>query len=764
MINLRPAQEKIIAYRNGRLAVSAVPGSGKTFTLAYLASKLLAEGYALANPFLNPNEDQRVLIVTYLNASVDTFRARVRKNLEELGLPADHGYDVRTLHSLALEIVRVSESGLGPEAAEPTVTDETQTNHFLSQALDNWIEANPEIWRMFEVGDSPREQTRWRDTVLKTARSFIRAAKNERYQAQDIQARLHLPDESVPGSGADSSQVASSPLLFMLAGIYDRYQRILDQQGLLDFDDLIWRATNLLEARPELVSELRRRWPYILEDEAQDSVPLQEVLLSTLTGPGGNWVRVGDPNQAITSTFTAAHPRFFNEFIDRDDVVALPLPNSGRSAPKIFTAANEMVDWVIDHHPVPEVRKNTFRRQHILPAPPGDAQQNPSDAESEIKIKVYKHREDEELPVVARLAAQYAKDNPHHTLAILVPTHSIGYLTAEELDDLEAPYDNLLRGGTREREIATAMNSILAVLANSQDRQALVSSLASLHELGHPAASFPEESLSHLTALLRSVQRPESFLFPWAEDDFIESLPANVASEEEISQIAHFTNFLQKMFEIRTLPIDDLALSIGDELFSVQDARESDLAIAYQLAIVLRYWQEMHPDWRLPELSAELGNLAAGRRGLPLSRPGDYGYEPQPGRITLSTQHSAKGLEWDAVFLVGIDGFWIPGDLDASFYGVHDYYGDLMAESLAQLRFLMQGDSGLYKDLTATDSAHIEIISERLRLLYVGITRARRYLHISRSRATGSVGREKPAEPATVLGLLYSYLKSLNQE
>jgi DNA helicase II / ATP-dependent DNA helicase PcrA len=762
MISLRPAQEKITAYRQGRMAVSAVPGSGKTFTLAHLASNLLAEGYASDNPFLNPYEDQRVLIVTYLNASVDTFRARVRKNLEELGLPPDHGYDVRTLHSLALEIVRVSESGLGIDTAEPTVTDDTQTNLFLGQALDSWIESHPDLWASFEGDESPRGKIRWRDTVLRTARSFIRAAKNERYKVPEIQARLKLSGASGASIETDATQVESSPLQYMLTGIYDRYQRILDLQGVLDFDDLIWRATDLLETRPDLVSELQRRWPYVLEDEAQDSVPLQEVLLSNLTGTDGNWVRVGDPNQAITSTFTAAHPRFFNNFIDRQDVVALPLPNSGRSAPKIITAANKMVDWVIDQHPIPEVRSNTFRRQYILPTPPGDGQENPPDDESDIKIKVYKHREEEELPVVARLAAQYAKDHPHHTLAILVPTHNIGYFTAEQLDNIEASYDNLLRGGTREREIATAMNSLLAILANPQDIRAVVSSLSSLYELGHPAASFPDESLPRLTALLRSIRNPESLIFPWDEEDFVGSLPANVASEEDIKHIINFSNFLRKMFDIRNLPIDDLSLALGDELFSFDHARESDLAIAYQLALVLRYWQEMHPEWRLPELSAELANLAAGRRALPLARPGDYGYEPQPGRITLSTQHSAKGLEWDAVFLVGIDGFWIPSNLDAYFMDVHDAYGDLTAEALAQLRFLMEGDAGLYEKLTPTDSAHIEVISERLRLLYVGITRARRYLHISRSRATGSVGREKPAEPATVLGLLYSYVKSLN--
>ena len=94
--------------------------------------------------------------------------------------------------------------------------------------------------------------------------------------------------------------------------------------------------------------------------------------------------------------------------------------------------------------------------------------------------------------------------------------------------------------------------------------------------------------------------------------------------------------------------------------------------------------------------------------------------------------------------MLGIDGFWIPGDLDAHFMGVDDSFGgNPEAEALAQLRFLMQGDAGLYDDLTATESAHVDVICERLRLFYVGLTRARRYLHISRSRTSGSAGREK---------------------
>ncbi len=748
-LQLRPAQAEILKYENGRLAISAVPGSGKTFTLSLLAAQLIANS-------INVDAGEQILIVTYLNASVDTFRARIRKRLDEMGLPAA-GFDVRTLHSLALEIVRLSSSGL--DDSDPDVLDEVRSANALAIAVDGWIETHPDEWHAFLPDNSPQMRARWRQITERTARAFIRTAKNERYLPEDILGRLEtgrLETDSL------QSPISQSPLLHMMAGIYGRYQSILTRQATLDFDDLIWQATNLIEQRPDFAAELRRRWPYVLEDEAQDSVPLQEVLLEQLTGHDGNWVRVGDPNQAITSTFTAAHPRFFNAFNDRPDVVSLPLPNSGRSAPLIIGAANTLLHWVMDKHPVLEVRENTFRRQDILPTPPGDAQPNPPDSEAGIRIKVYKHREDEELPDIARLANAYAKKYPERTLAILVPTNQTGHTLAEHLDELDADYDNLLRGGTREREIAAAMHAILAILADPLDTKALVNVHASLHALEHPAAaaSFDEDGLSRFHTLLRSVYRPEDLLFPRTDGDAARALPANVASEMDLELVERLAEFLRRAFALRPLPIDDLALALGDELFAHGEVHEADLAIAYQIAAVLRRWRDTQPDWRLPELAAELESVAEGRRKLPVTTPADIGYEPEPGRITLTTQHSAKGLEWDAVFLVGIDGFWIPGNLDASFLGVHDFLGgDPEAEAAAQLRFLMEGESGLYDGRSATESAHIDIISERLRLLYVGITRARRYLHLSRSRATRQYNKERDAEPATVMGVLYRYLK-----
>lgn len=775
-LTLRPAQEEVLAYSGGRMAVSAVPGSGKTFTLTLLATRLIADGR------INAETDQQVLVVTFLNTSVDTFRARIRKQLLDMGLP-DAGYDVRTLHSLALEIVRWAGETPGDELA---VLDDMQSRQILEGSVDGWINDNVRLWEMF-LPESNREYSpqmiaRWRDITANTAAAFIRAAKNDRFTPDAILATIRERYDEQEGS-EEEPNVARSPLMHMLAGIYSRYQAALARQGGLDYDDLIWRAADLLDHRPDLVVSLRNRWPYILEDEAQDSVPLQEALLDQLTGPEGNWVRVGDPNQAITSTFTAAHPRFFSRFIDRPDVTAKTLPNSGRSAPLIIGAANAMLNWTIDNHPVPEVRRDAFRRQDILPTPPGDSQPNPPDSEAAMRIRVYRHREDDELPAVAQLAVEYTRQRPDHTIAILVPTHVTGYSIAQHLDALDANYDNLLRGSGREREVAAAIHAVLSVLANPLDTKALQaahSGLSELRETG-PVYEIDGENDSHFQALLRSVYRPESILFPREDESIADILPAGVATEEDIDRLERLAGFLRGNFDLRTLPIDDLTLALADALFAPRSgaaetddtSQELNLAIAYQIASLLRQWREAQPDWRLPELVAQLQSVATGRRALNVMRD-DSGYDPKPGRITLTTQHSGKGLEWDAVFLVGIDGMWIPGTLDAPFMGVHDFLGgDPNAEATAQLAYLMGSrgaeerrnggeavsQSPLYLDRTATESAHIEVICERLRLLYVGVTRARRFLQISRSRATRRANREQESEPATVLGVLYRYLQ-----
>ena len=93
MFKPRPGQIEVLSYTNGRMGISAVPGSGKTHTLSCLASQLVAD------PRLQ--EDQEVLIVTLVNSAVQNFSSRIAAFINEKGLLPNLGYRVRTLHGLA---------------------------------------------------------------------------------------------------------------------------------------------------------------------------------------------------------------------------------------------------------------------------------------------------------------------------------------------------------------------------------------------------------------------------------------------------------------------------------------------------------------------------------------------------------------------------------------------------------------------------------------------------------------------------------------
>ena len=763
MSALRPAQQRILEYESGYMAVTAVPGSGKTFTLTRLATQLVLQGKLEA--------EQQILIVTYLNTSVENFKKGIRKRLTVLEkVPDDYEqfFDIRTLHSLGLEILRYAGISDEQNGSSVDVTDEVRANYFMGQAVDSWIDANRDEWERFLPNETPQARAQWRQISENMARNFIRMAKNNQYAPAQIVSRLEANREEMPW-------------VWMLAGIYDQYQRILDRQGAFDFNDLILQAVRDLERRPQLAEQLQKRWRYILEDEAQDSIPLQEVLLRQLAGKNGNLVRVGDPNQAITTTFTAAHPRYLKQFMRQPNVRVFPLPNSGRCAPIIFGAANELVRWVSEKHSVPEVREHTFLPQWIEPTPPGDAQPNPDHIGDGIRLKVYKNQEDEELPAIAQLANQFVTKYPDYTVAILVPTHRLGHIIAGYLDTLKVDYDNLLRGGARVREVAAALHAVLAVLAEPLQIRHLMEAYHALQAVEHPSAlpAFENDAdKGRFDAILRSIVQLELLLYPNFEEDLLNALPAKIGTEADLHRLERFAQFLQTVFSLRTLPIADLTLTLSDAIFATHRQldevnialHDRDLDVAYQIATTLQRWQDSQPMWRLPDLVANLADVARGRQSLRVATAGtNEGFEPQPGRITLATQHGAKGLEWDAVFLVGIDGRWIPKDLDGYFQGVYDFLGgeDPSADVLAQLEALMaeEGDedlqlnAGIYPGRTATQSAHIDIISERLRLLYVGITRARRYLHISRSRTTRRRGMEQPTEPASALAAIYYYLK-----
>src|SRR5512137_808518 len=274
------------------MGVSAVPGSGKTSTLSYLAAQLVKE---------HIHDDQEVLIVTFTNSGVDNFNRRIREFLNrEQGLIPDIGYRVRTLHGLANDIIHEHPALLGlPEDFQ--IADERESNEILNEIVASWVRANPQALEEFiaeTVSEDRRrwvERERWPDLVRTIATSFIRRAKDLSATPADL--RQKLPDWH------GDWRLARTGL-----EIYEDYQRALAYRGMVDFDDLVRLALEALQIDAGLVARLQARWPYILEDEAQDSSELQEKILRILASPPAqNWVRVGDPNQSINTTFTTSN-------------------------------------------------------------------------------------------------------------------------------------------------------------------------------------------------------------------------------------------------------------------------------------------------------------------------------------------------------------------------------------------------------------------------------------------------------------------------
>jgi len=730
----RPAQEAVLAYTGGKMGVSAVPGSGKTWTLSQLAARLVIAG-RLA-------DEQEVLVVTLVNSAVNNFERRVKRFIQQEGL-LPIGVRVRTLHGLSHDIAR-ERPGLVGLASDFQIIDERTSQEILQEAATTWLRAHPYALDDYVQPDMEERRVewvrrdRWPDVVTSVAGSFIRQAKD--LQLTPPELRLRLEQLSWP-----------LPLAEMGLAIYTDYQRALAFRGGVDFDDLIRLALLALRLDEEFLARLRARWPYILEDEAQDSSRLQQEILALLAGPEGNWVRVGDPNQAIYETFTTANPRYLREFIRREEVQERELPDSGRSMPSIIALANRLIDWTRSEHPVTAARE-ALSLPHIRPTPPDDPQPNPPDAPEKVVLMTTAYTPQEEINAVVKSVASWAAaqaalpEEERETLAVLVPRNTRGFEVERMLEGESIPHHSLLRSTPSTRKTAGALGNVLNYLADPTSAR----KLATVYRVWRRVETDEAEVLAlrkEVAGLLRKCPHLEAYLWPHAEHDWLATLEPTSALLEEL---AAFREQVCRWQEAVILPIDQLVLTIAQELF----VAPAELAMAHKLAVVLRRAADLHPEWRLPELTQELASVARNERKFLGLSEDDTGFDPEKyrGQVVVATMHKAKGLEWDRVYLMSVNSYNFPSALPGDTYISEKFFVrdalNLEAEALAQLAALQPGGEA-YQEGAATLTARREYTTERLRLLYVGITRARRALVITWN--TGKRGDQRPAIPFVAL-------------
>jgi DNA helicase-2/ATP-dependent DNA helicase PcrA len=697
---LRPGQREIADWSGGRLAVSAVPGAGKSTGMAVAAAMAIAR-YQL-------HTRKQLVVVTFTRSAAANIKSKIRQCLKELGLPQG-GFIVQTLHGLAWSIARSAPelSGLNPDAVLITPT---QGNRLIRTSVEQWLAMNPNLYQRLLEGrqfDGEETERLRRQAVLRTevlpalADTVIREAKSSGLSPGDLRDRVAHDEYSI---------------LLIAAGLYEHYQQQLQFRNLIDYDEMVLGALRVLDHAP-----VRSRWQSqvfaVFEDEAQDSSPLQTQLLELLaTDPEQieqqNLVRVGDPNQAINSTFTPADPVFFREFCQTcaDEHRLAEMNQAGRSSRIIIEAANFVLTWVnrtyskmIEN----EVTDAPFRKQDIYPVGKDDPQENANPKPEGLGLEIHTPQDVyQTVELIGRRAIALFHHDPNSSAAVLVRTNEQGKFVARELARWFDEQLNVFEVGQRDRQshIPAEMLSLLQFLDRPHSPDNLKAALTALMN----RRLIPSQDLNAL------VPFPEQFLYP-APLDPPQSPPVQQASRYCASLLrARLELPLYQLisFLAYTLDYDQTELATADKLSEriTKQTRENSLGAMLEI----------------------LNEVVSSERFEPVEAEDDDRYI-RPSQLTVITMHKAKGLDWDFVFIPFLHENMIPGSLyippPAQFLG--DF--TLPEVARAQIRAIVHDDR-IPDTAEAWERAGYLKTAEEFRLLYVAMTRAKRLLWMSSAK------------------------------
>ena len=308
---LNPAQREAVLHTNGPLLVLAGAGAGKTRVIAHRILEIVRKGTA----------PEWILAITFTNKAAREMRERVGKLLREspeLSLPAfaeSKPPFVSTFHSLGLFIIKENYRALGFKRF-PAVYDRADSLRAMKAAVR-------------EAGA---------DGELEPRMVLAIASRNK---GDGVRAR-------------DFAEGASDSRARRISTVWLAYERMLSEDGALDFDDLLSRAVSFLRENEAARKAYQTRWQYVHIDEYQDTNRIQSELAAFLVGPEKNICAVGDIDQTIY-TWRGADIRnimlFEKEYAGAHTVL---LEENYRSTKNILTVANDVI------------AKNTYRVEKNL--------------------------------------------------------------------------------------------------------------------------------------------------------------------------------------------------------------------------------------------------------------------------------------------------------------------------------------------------------------------------------------------------------------
>ncbi len=625
---LNPEQREAVTLTEGPLLILAGPGSGKTRVITHKIAYLLARG-------VSPHE---ILGVTFTNKAADEMKARVRALLGEhpplaqTQMPWIHTFHATCARILRAHIARLA-PGYGPDFS---ILDENDQREVLARVLKELDLATEELSPGF-------------------CAQAIARAKDEL-----------VGPEAFPERYAGRLEPF---VLERLARVYARYQAELQRSNALDFGDLIRLTVELFRRAPDVLEHVRRRFQYVLVDEYQDINHAQYAFTKLLAEGARHVAVVGDEDQAIFS-WRGSDPQYLMRFArDFPDARVVELTRHYRwpHGDRIFRAARRLIEH------------NAGRLKRRLRA---DGLQGTGEPVRLILARDERHEAQAIVREIERLHREEGVALAQ--IAVLYRVNTLSRVLEEALLHAGVPYEVVRGFRFYERREVKDVLAYLRFLANPGDEISL------LRALQRPRRGLGEATL----AKLRRYASEEGLPLWEAMRRAAEGEGAGAAGLRGRSREAlrAFVAAMEGLLALRDrLALPDLAQVVLErsgylrELEQLPDPERTErLGNVRELVGLLAEYE------RRAEAEGRVGSLTEFLEQVALLSEADA-YSGEGGRVALMTLHASKGLEFDVVFIAGLEEGLLPH-----------------ARSVAE-----------------------GFLEEERRLLYVGMTRARRRLYLT---------------------------------
>ena len=544
----------------GAVLVTAGAGSGKTRLLTHRVAYLMKEKEVPA---------YNILAITFTNKAAGEMKERIAGMVEG----ADKLW-ISTFHSMCAKILRMDIASMPPFTKDFSIYSENDSEKVLKEVC------------AARGGD---------DKLKKQVAFHLSNWKN---------GTLSLGDYLLLNKNAEEIEKVG-------ACISD-YQKKLEKNNALDFDDLLCKTYQLFKTCPQVLSYYANRFWYVLVDEFQDTNAIQYELIKMLASVHGNVFAVGDEDQCIYSWRGANFKNIFNFKNDFEGAQLFKLEQNYRSSPEIIAVANNVI------------QNNTARlHKHMFT--------NKEKGQAPQIYNAYDER-DEALYVAQNISRLIAKGYKYDDMAVLMRMNALSRSFEEAFLSYNIPHR--IFGGFKFYERVEIRNLIayLRLFVNPKDDVSF-SRIINIPKRGIGDGTIAklqaiEPKLSLLENCLSRELQYENALYKKFEP-FIEAFNKVAALPQK--PLANFVEDMIKIFNVRSAynPKDEEDLN---RLMNIE-----------QFISSVKEYEALNPESSLSEF---LENITLS------SENDEIG---QGGAVTIATVHAVKGLEFKVVFIIGLE-------------------------------------------------------------------------------------------------------------